>query len=157
MLQRLLRPELTPVRTPVRAGELSRRSLVLFVFFPSLVALGLVYYQIRRGADSTSARDAFAIVSKDSTVILLDVQTPGEYAAGHVKNARLLPVEDLERRAGELDGEKGRLIIVYSRSGRRSRNAAAYLHGKGFRVLNIEGGILAWIEDGLPVLRETMP
>jgi rhodanese-related sulfurtransferase len=157
MLQRIVRPELTPVKTPVRAGELSRRSLVLFVFFPSLVALGLVYYQLRRGVDSTSAREAFAMASKDSTVLLLDVQTPDEHAAARVRNARFLPVEDLERRAGELEGEKGRLIIVYSRSGRRSRNAATYLRGKGFRVLNIEGGILAWIADGLPVLREVTP
>jgi rhodanese-related sulfurtransferase len=69
----------------------------------------------------------------------------------------LIPVEDLERRIGELAGIKGKLIIAYCRSGRRSRNAATFLQGKGFRVLNMEGGILAWGKEGLPVEREGTP
>jgi rhodanese-related sulfurtransferase len=85
---------------------------------------------------------------------MLDVRTPEEYSAGHLRNALLLPVEDLERRVDELEGEKGKLIIAYCRSGRRSRNAATFLQGKGFHVLNMEGGILAWSGEGLPVVRE---
>ena len=145
---------MTAVKRIARAGDLSRRSLVLFVFLPTLAALGLVYYQLQRGTLSTSPREAFALTAKDPTVVLLDVRTPEEFSAGHLRNALLLPVEDLDRRVGELEGEKGKLIIAYCRSGRRSRNAATFLQGKGFRVLNMEGGILAWSREGLPVVRE---
>lgn len=121
-----------------------------------LVALGLVYYQLHGSAESASPREAFDMTAKDSTIVILDVRTPGEYSgeSGHLPKALLIPVEDLERRIGELAGIKGKLIIAYCRSGRRSRNAAALLQGKGFRVLNMEGGILAWDKEGLPVVRE---
>lgn len=138
---------------------MSRKSLILFVFLPAMLGLSLVYFQISDPAGSTTPREAFAMVSRDSTIVLLDVRTPAEFAGetGHLRGALLLPVEELEGRAGELDRAKDRLIIAYCRSGRRSRTAAALLGRKGFRVLNLEGGILAWNAEQLPVVRESPP
>jgi rhodanese-related sulfurtransferase len=147
------------MRNPTHAVEMSRKSLVLFVFLPAMLGLFLIYFQMSRTAGSITPREAYALAARDSTIILLDVRTPAEFdgETGHVRGALLLPIEELEGRAGELDRVKDRLIIAYCRSGRRSRDAAALLGGRGFRVLNLEGGILAWNAEQLPVVREGHP
>jgi rhodanese-related sulfurtransferase len=159
ILPRIVRSELKLRRSMRNAGEVSRRSLVLFVFLPAMLGLGLVYVQISRAPGSISAREAREMAMRDSSIVMLDVRTREEFAgeSGHLSRALLLPVEELEGRIGELEGLKGRLLIAYCRSGRRSRNAATFLEGKGFRVLNLEGGILAWGKEGFPVDREARP
>lgn len=147
------------MRNATHASTMSRRSLVLFVFLPALLGLFLITFPLSRMPGSATPREAFAMVASDSSIVLLDVRTPAEFTGetGHMRGALLLPVEELEGRAGELEGVKDRLIIAYCRTGRRSRNAAALLRGRGFRVLNLEGGILAWDAEQLPVVREGLP
>ena len=75
--------------------------------------------------------------------LLLDVRQPEEYDAGHLPGAMLIPLGELEARQEEL--ERGKNIITYCRSGRRSMAAAIELCGLGFEHLyNLEGGILNW-------------
>jgi len=74
---------------------------------------------------------------------LLDVREPGEYEAGHLPGARLLPVTDISDRIHELEPDKP--TIVYCAIGGRSRVAVQYLSGRGFgQVYNLVGGIKAW-------------
>jgi rhodanese-related sulfurtransferase len=73
--------------------------------------------------------------------VLLDVRERDEYAQGRIPGSRNLPLSELERRWEELD--RGGTVFVYCLSGGRSRQAAAFLEKKGFRVKNI-GGISAW-------------
>ena len=73
--------------------------------------------------------------------LLLDVREADEYAQGHIPGSRNLPLSELEERWEEL--EEGKTLFVYCLSGGRSRQAAAFLGGKGFAVKNI-GGISAW-------------
>ena len=74
--------------------------------------------------------------------LLLDVRTPGEYAADAIEGSRLLPVQELSSRVRELPRDKE--IIVYCRVGNRSAFAAAHLARLGYTVMNLEGGILSW-------------
>jgi sulfur-carrier protein adenylyltransferase/sulfurtransferase len=73
---------------------------------------------------------------------LLDVRQPGEYEAGHVPGALLLPLPELPDRLAEVDHT--RPAVVYCRSGNRSRSAAALLAGDGVEAFNLAGGMLAW-------------
>ncbi|GAB6931678.1 rhodanese-like domain-containing protein [Calditerricola satsumensis] len=75
---------------------------------------------------------------------LLDVRTPEEWARYRIPGAVLIPLDELPARAGELD--KGREWIVLCKAGVRSAYACAYLRQLGFRVRNLQGGILAWWE-----------
>lgn len=89
---------------------------------------------------------------EDSSAYLLDVRKPDEYAAGHLKGAHLLnwlDTESFKQEADKLD--KSKTIYVYCRSGRRSNEAACYLAEKGYCVVDLDGGILAWEEKNLPV------
>ena len=95
-------------------------------------------------------------VGTDPNVILLDVRTPGEFngESGHLANSLLIPVQELERRVDELSQYKDKTIIAYCRTGNRSGTAAAILTRKGFKAMNMEGGIVKWNELKLPVVHE---
>jgi len=75
---------------------------------------------------------------------LLDVRQPGEYEQEHLAGARLIPLKELSERLGELDPDQP--VLVYCAIGGRSRAAAQYLNGQGFKqVYNLSGGIKAWL------------
>ncbi len=105
---------------------------------------------------SLGAADAYALLRKDTTVVVLDVRTEEEFrsSTGRLEGAVLIPVESLGSRSDELSGWRGRTILVYCRSGRRSRNAVTLLGKRGYTAVNLEGGILGWIAGGFPVVME---
>jgi len=78
---------------------------------------------------------------------LIDVREPHEYAFAKIPNGTLIPLGQLENRMSELD--PSRETVVYCRSGIRSAHAIRQLRQAGFagRLLNLEGGILAWSRD----------
>jgi glyoxylase-like metal-dependent hydrolase (beta-lactamase superfamily II)/rhodanese-related sulfurtransferase len=88
--------------------------------------------------------------------LLLDVREPEEFVGelGHVRGALLVPLDALERRLPKLAGYVDRDVVVVCRAGARSASAGAILRKAGFRrVINLEGGMLAWVAAGLPVQR----
>jgi phage shock protein E len=74
--------------------------------------------------------------------MLLDVRTPQENAEQAIENSLLIPVQELAYRMRELPKDKD--IVVYCRIGNRSAYACALLASHGYRVQNLEGGILVW-------------
>jgi rhodanese-related sulfurtransferase len=99
--------------------------------------------------------DDFQSSIADGAVQLVDVRTPEEYAEQHINGAINIDVyEDsfIEQCKARLD--KDRPVAVYCRSGKRSANAAGQLRKAGFkRVLNLDGGITAWLDAAKPVAR----
>ena len=73
---------------------------------------------------------------------LVDVRTPGEYAAGHLPDAVLVPVSDISTRWDELDMD--RPVVLYCRSGARSSAAARVLRARGFEAVYDLGPMHAW-------------
>ena len=75
--------------------------------------------------------------------ILLDIRTAGEFRSGHIRNATLIPVEELEKRVPELDPNKK--LVIYCRSGKRCLRALPMLTEEGYKeVMVLEGGIEGW-------------
>ena len=84
-------------------------------------------------------------------VEILDVRNPEEIAICRIEGSRLIPLPSLEGRIGELD--PARPMVVHCKSGMRSAKAIALLREHGFEHLtNLDGGILAWIEQVDPSL-----
>lgn len=103
------------------------------------------------GVMNMNVKDFSAFIANPD-VQLIDVRTPGEYAAGHISGARNIDVTDndfVAEAGAALD--KSRPVAVYCRSGRRSAEAAGMLESMGYAVTNLEGGIVAWTEEGRPV------
>lgn len=86
--------------------------------------------------------------------VLLDVREPAEWAAGHAPGAVPAPLSGLAA-GGELPQRaQGRPVVVICRSGRRSREAADLLAARGVHAADVAGGMRAWAEAGLPVVRD---
>ena len=96
--------------------------------------------------------EAFAQLLKQKDVILLDVRTPEEYAEGHIPGAVNIDVkqDNFMEQVGRLL-DKSKTIATYCRSGRRSANAADMMSQKGYKPVNLKGGIMAWKSAGMPV------
>lgn len=95
----------------------------------------------------------FAKFIEGKQVQLLDVRTPEEYAQGHIAGAANIDVFNRDFiRLAEKDLDKSKPVAVYCRSGKRSADAARQLAAKGFKVVNLEGGIMAWAQSQ-PVTR----
>ena len=111
----------------------------------------------RRGYPVTSgdvqeidARELENRIANDSRLIILDVREPWEFRNGHVPNAKLIPLGQLQTRYTELDPEMPTAIIC--QSGARSQTAAALLAQKGFKQLfNVRDGTAGWKRRGFPL------
>jgi adenylyltransferase/sulfurtransferase len=95
---------------------------------------------------NVTAKQAKALLAKDTTVVVLDVRTPPEFdgPTGHLPRAINIPVQELEKRLPELEKYKSREILVYCRSGNRSKRANEILRAKGFKLIHLERGVLEW-------------
>src|SRR5882672_4068299 len=83
--------------------------------------------------------------------VLLDVRNADEWEAGHAPSAQWIPLGELE--AARFRLPMNRRIVCVCRSGARSARATEALQGWGFEAANMTGGMKAWAESGLAVVR----
>jgi phage shock protein E len=95
---------------------------------------------------------------KDASLVVLDVRTPAEFAAGHVPGARNVSHDQLAAKLAELEPLRDKDVVLYCRSGRRSLLAEEVLRKAGFtKLLHLDGDYLAWEAQQRPVEREDAP
>jgi rhodanese-related sulfurtransferase len=100
-----------------------------------------------------TSREAAELI-KNEEPIILDVRTPNEYKQGHLHNAVLIPVQELQRRYRELGAHKDREILIYCATGNRSTVASKILIDNGFKhIVDMQGGIYDWSKLNFPVTR----
>lgn len=91
------------------------------------------------------------LINRENAV-LLDVREVNEFEGGKLPNAIHIPLSQLGSRMGELAKMTGRPIVVYCMRGHRSATAGAALAKQGFaKIYQLQGGLKAWKEAGLPV------
>ncbi|MCW5605753.1 MAG: rhodanese-like domain-containing protein, partial [Burkholderiales bacterium] len=84
--------------------------------------------------------------------VVIDVRDSGEYAAGHIANARHIPEAQIAERLKELEKFKSRPIVVSCRSGSRAPAVAGILNKNGFgEACALRGGIAAWTQASMPL------
>ena len=91
-----------------------------------------------------SAADAAALMESESDYIILDVRTQTEYDEAHIPGAICIPNETIGSEAIPALPDKDQLILVYCRSGNRSKQAAQKLAEQGYTNIVEFGGILSW-------------
>ena len=101
--------------------------------------------------ETVDVQTAYDALSADENAQLVDVREPDEWAeTGVAPGAVLIPLGDLEAQAAELTADQP--VYVICRTGNRSQTASEILVGLGFtQVYNVDGGITAWVDAGLPV------
>jgi rhodanese-related sulfurtransferase len=106
-----------------------------------------------RGRQATPMQ-ATQMLNRGRSTAVVDVRSPDEYAAGHLREAKHIPLADLAKRIGELDKAKVKTVIVVDQSGNRADKAARQLKAAGFDdIYSLEGGIAAWTAAGLPLIK----
>ncbi|HLP27160.1 MAG TPA: rhodanese-like domain-containing protein [Candidatus Didemnitutus sp.] len=99
---------------------------------------------------NVNVSEAKAMIDKGG-VVVLDVRTPDEYRAGHLKDAKLANVNDASFDANIAKLDKNKPVVVYCAVGGRSARASDIMVKKGFKnVYNVSGGYNAWSGAGLP-------
>jgi hydroxyacylglutathione hydrolase len=89
-------------------------------------------------------------IDERSDLQILDVRRPAEYESGHVPGAASLPLNRLDKEAGELDPRRPTAVVCAS--GYRSSAATSLLARRGFKQLfNVVGGTNGWVSAGYPV------
>ena len=91
-----------------------------------------------------TAEEAKNIMDTESDYIIIDARTEEEFAQGHIVDAILIPEYEIAERAGKELSDKNQLILVYCRSGRRSKIASEELVKLGYSNVKEFGGIIDW-------------
>ena len=94
-----------------------------------------------------SAEEAKALMDSERDYVILDVRTAEEYESGHIPGAILIPDTEIAQQAEEILRDKNQLILVYCRSGRRSKLASEILVELGYTNIREFGGIIDWPYD----------
>ena len=94
--------------------------------------------------EQITAEDAKKIMDSGEEHIILDAREQDEFDEGHIPGAILIPYTEIENKAIELIPDKDKLILVYCRSGRRSKIAVESLAKLGYTNVKEFGGIIDW-------------
>jgi rhodanese-related sulfurtransferase len=126
----------------------------LLLIVVALLSGGMLLWPLVRrstGGPWVTPAQATHLINREDALVL-DVRDPGEYGAGHVLGAKNIPLSRLDQDPAELAKRKEKPLIVYDDAGERSSKAVAALRKLGFaRVVNLNGGLKAWQQAGLPV------
>jgi len=113
----------------------------------------LLWPSLQRRGEKVSVLQATQLINQGKGVIL-DVREPDAFAAGHLRDAKNIPLKDLPNRLGELEKFKSKAVIVVCQTGVQSAKAAAQLKKAGFNeAFSLNGGIAAWQAQGLPTTK----
>ena len=117
--------------------------MILAMAFPFAIAGcssggGALSYEQINGAEAKT------LMVKESGYIIIDARTQSEYDEGHIPGAILIPEYEIAQRAESELPDKNQLILVYCRSGRRSKIAAEELVKLGYTNVKEFGGIIDW-------------
>ena len=91
-----------------------------------------------------------AVTSVDPRAVLVDVRENAEWQQGHVAGSRHIPMGELVARIGEVPTD--RPVVVVCHSGHRSAQVTAWLVAQGYDAANLDGGLVAWAQAGLPLV-----
>ncbi len=130
--------------------------IILLLVVIGTVAVG-AYACSKQSSSSTFQNlnsDEFEKLIAEQDVQLLDVRTAEEYAESHLQSSTNIDVlqDSFAQKASE-NLRKELPVAVYCRSGRRSRNAANILVKQGYKVYNLDSGIIGWIADGKTIVK----
>ena len=124
---------------------------IAFILFPCLLFAGCSSSETENKSiitqntyEQITQYEAKSIMDGDKPYTLLDVRTKEEFDSEHIKGAILIPDYEINTRAEDILTDKNALILVYCRTGRRSKNAANNLATLGYTNVKEFGGINDW-------------
>lgn len=91
------------------------------------------------------SKEAYEMITTNKDILVLDVRNLGEYNAGHIKGAKLIPVSELPSRINEIEDFKNKTVIVHCASAGRSPRAVQLLTYSNFtNIYHMKNGLMDW-------------
>jgi rhodanese-related sulfurtransferase len=120
-----------------------------------LAAIAVVVFELRARVQAFAALSAMqAVRLMNQGALVIDLRSRERYDAGHIVDARNVPVAELESQADALKKWRDKSVITYCDSGADGAGAARSLTKLGFtKVFNLQGGLNAWVKDNLPLAK----
>ncbi|RJG04897.1 rhodanese-like domain-containing protein [Noviherbaspirillum cavernae] len=113
----------------------------------------LAFPLLQRRGDRVSLLQATQLINQGKTVVV-DVREPSDFAAGHLRDAKNIPLKELPNRVSELEKFKSKTVLAVCQAGVQSGRATAQLKKAGFaQVFSLDGGLAAWQAQGLPLAK----
>lgn len=126
-----------------------------YLLVSTFIALWALFFLLEatRGGKSVSPQTATNMVNREDALIL-DVRGTDEFRAGHIAGSRNIPAAQINDHIGELEGHKDKPLILTCNTGGQSSQVGRQLRAKGFtNVYRMQGGVSAWRNDNLPVVK----
>ena len=128
------------------------KKIILLIIIAIIIIIGVVCIMNRKEKNienevvikHVSMNDIVQIMEENENYIILDVRTQAEYNQGHIPNAICIPNETIDENVVNKLPDKNQMILVYCRSGNRSKQAAEKLKKLGYTNLIEFGGIIDW-------------
>lgn len=128
--------------------------LVVAIILVSLMLIHSLVGEKLRGYSSISPRQCTQMINHENALIL-DIRENNEYSGGHIINSLHIPLSNLKTRLADIEKHKAQKVIIACRSGNRSSQACATLRKEGFeQVFNLSGGVMAWENASLPLIKK---
>jgi len=98
---------------------------------------------------------AIRLMNNHSDALVIDLRTAADYKNGHIKGAKSAPLNDFATGVDSFSSQKDKPVLVYCNSGNTAIKAIKLLKKAGFeKINNLEGGIVAWKEANMPLLKK---
>nr|WP_241018828.1 rhodanese-like domain-containing protein [Paraburkholderia sp. Tr-20389] len=108
----------------------------------------------RRGRGGLSAAAATQLINRRNAVVV-DLRPAAEYAAGHLPSARQVEFGELQAKVGQLVKNKSNPVLLVCQNGQQSNKAARIVRDAGYAEVHVlEGGVNAWQQAGMPVVKQ---
>ena len=128
------------------------KKIILIIIILTIIIIGVVCIMNKKEKiieneviiKHVSMNDIVQIMEENENYIILDVRTQAEYNQGHIPNAICIPNETIDENVVNKLPDKNQMILVYCRSGNRSKQAAEKLKKLGYTNLIEFGGIIDW-------------
>lgn len=142
---------------------MKKNIIIVIVIIAVLICIGCFIYKTNKTNKTTTSNstattnaaktneirhvsmdDIVKIMNENKDYVIVDVRTPDEYKEGHIPNAINIPNETINETVYNKLKDKNQLILIYCRSGSRSRQAAYKMQKLGYTNLVDFGGIINW-------------
>lgn len=142
---------------------MKKNIIIVIVIIAVLICIGCFIYKTSKTNKTTTSNstattnavktneirhvsmdDIVKIMEENKDYVIVDVRTPDEYKEGHIPNAINIPNETINETVYNKLKDKNQLILIYCRSGSRSRQAAYKMQKLGYTNLVDFGGIMNW-------------
>lgn len=125
-----------------------------WVLFSLLLVLVVAFLTLesRKGGAAVTQSQATRLINNDEAV-LIDLREAKEYKAGHIVDAVHVPYANLSSRLDDLEKYRGKQLILVDKMGQHAGAAGKTLRDKGFNVVRLQGGMVDWLHQNLPVVK----